>query len=140
MAYVPIPKDLSNVKNKIAFNLTKRQLICFGLAAFFGVITYFIVRNFLAMDLSALILAVVAMPFFFFAIYEKDGYYLEKIIQHRYETNFRRPKIRIYQTENFYKTLGETEKELSEDERRLESNVKRLDKRFTAIQKATKRK
>ncbi|MEN7458948.1 PrgI family protein, partial [Clostridioides difficile] len=25
MAYVPVPKDLSKVKTKVAFNLTKRQ-------------------------------------------------------------------------------------------------------------------
>ena len=31
--YVPVPKDLTTVKTKVAFNLTKRQLICFGLAA-----------------------------------------------------------------------------------------------------------
>lgn len=26
MAYVPVPKDLTKVKTKVAFNLTKRQL------------------------------------------------------------------------------------------------------------------
>ena len=31
MAYVPVPKDLTKVKTKVMFNLTKRQLICFGL-------------------------------------------------------------------------------------------------------------
>ena len=30
MAYVSVPKDLTKVKNKVAFNLTKRQLICIG--------------------------------------------------------------------------------------------------------------
>ena len=30
MAYVAVPKDLSKVKSKVAFNLTKRQLICFS--------------------------------------------------------------------------------------------------------------
>lgn len=30
MAYVSIPKDLNTVKTKVLFNLTKRQLICFG--------------------------------------------------------------------------------------------------------------
>ena len=30
MAYVPVPKDLNAVKTKVLFNLTKRQLICFG--------------------------------------------------------------------------------------------------------------
>ena len=28
MAYVPVPKDLSKVKTKVAFNLTKRQIVC----------------------------------------------------------------------------------------------------------------
>ena len=31
MPYVPVPKDLTKVKTKLAFNLTKRQLICFSL-------------------------------------------------------------------------------------------------------------
>ena len=33
MAFVPVPKDLNRVKTKVMFNLTKRQLICFALAA-----------------------------------------------------------------------------------------------------------
>ena len=33
MAYVSVPKDLTKVKNKVAFNLTKRQLICIGIGA-----------------------------------------------------------------------------------------------------------
>ena len=37
MAYVPVPKDLTKVKTKVAFNLTKRQLVCFGGGALLGV-------------------------------------------------------------------------------------------------------
>ena len=33
MAFVTVPKDLTKVKNKLIFNLTKRQIICFGIAA-----------------------------------------------------------------------------------------------------------
>ena len=33
MAFVPVPKDLNRVKTKVMFNLTKRQIICFALAA-----------------------------------------------------------------------------------------------------------
>ena len=36
MAYVPVPKDLTKVKTKVAFNLTKRQLVCFGGGALVG--------------------------------------------------------------------------------------------------------
>ena len=45
MAFVSVPKDLTKVKNKIIFNLTKRQLICFGIAAAVGVPFYFLTRG-----------------------------------------------------------------------------------------------
>lgn len=45
MPYVPVPKDLNTVKTKVAFNLTKRQLICFSLAAAVGVPAYFLTRG-----------------------------------------------------------------------------------------------
>ena len=32
MAYVTVPKDLSKIKTKVAFNLTKRQIVCLGAA------------------------------------------------------------------------------------------------------------
>ena len=37
MAYVTVPKDLTKVKSKVVFGLTKRQLICFGGALLVGV-------------------------------------------------------------------------------------------------------
>ena len=45
MAYVPVPKDLSKVKTKVAFNLTKRQLVCFGSGALIGVPLFFLLRG-----------------------------------------------------------------------------------------------
>ena len=36
MAYVTVPKDLTKVKSKVMFGLTKRQLICFGTAVLIG--------------------------------------------------------------------------------------------------------
>ena len=44
MAFVPVPKDLNRVKTKVMFNLTKRQLICFALAAAVGVPVYFLTK------------------------------------------------------------------------------------------------
>ena len=44
-AYVPVPKDLTKVKTKLAFNLTKRQLICFSLAGLVGLPVYFFTRG-----------------------------------------------------------------------------------------------
>ena len=36
MAYVPVPKDMNAVKTKVAFNLTKRQIVCFAAGAAVG--------------------------------------------------------------------------------------------------------
>ena len=45
MPYVNVPNDLSKIKTKIAFNLTKRQLICFGGAAVVGIPVYLLTRS-----------------------------------------------------------------------------------------------
>ena len=80
MAYVPIPKDLSKVKTKVLFNLTKRQLICFTLAALVGVPIYFLLKPHLGISTAAIIMIIAMLPFVFFAIYEKDGIPAEKYI------------------------------------------------------------
>ena len=45
MPYVQVPKDLAKIKTKVAFNLTKRQLICFGIAGVTALPTYFLTRE-----------------------------------------------------------------------------------------------
>ena len=45
MPYVNVPNDLSKIKSKMAFNLTKRQLICFGGAAAIGIPSYLLARE-----------------------------------------------------------------------------------------------
>ena len=105
MPYVPVPKDLTTIKTKVAFNLTKRQLICFGGAAAVGVPIYFLTRGFLGGSGAVMALVAAALPFFFFAMYEKNGQPLEKILKNFYNTRFKRPKVRPYQTNNLYAAL-----------------------------------
>ena len=102
MPYVQMPKDLTKVKTKVAFNLTKRQIICFGLAAVFAVPTYFLTRDAVGNMVAMLLLIVIAMPFFLFAMYEKNGLPFEKIAKAVIKSRFLRPKIRPYKTENVY--------------------------------------
>ena len=45
MAYVNVPKDLSKVKTKVMFNLTKRQLVCFGTGGLIGVPLFFLCQS-----------------------------------------------------------------------------------------------
>ena len=42
---VPVPKDLSGIKTKVALNLTKRQIICFSGAAIAGIPLYFLTKD-----------------------------------------------------------------------------------------------
>ena len=105
MAYVPVPKDLNAVKTKVAFNLTKRQLICFGSGAAVGIPLFFLCKKFMSNSGAAICMIIVMLPFFLFALYEKNGQPLEKIIYHILQTCFIRPKERPYQTRNFYAVL-----------------------------------
>ena len=45
MPYVNVPNDLSKIKTKMAFNLTKRQLVCFGSAGAVGIPAYLLTRG-----------------------------------------------------------------------------------------------
>ena len=64
MAYVPVPKDLTKVKTKVAFNLTKRQLVCFGGGALIGVPLFFLLREPVGNSVAAMCMMLVMLPFF----------------------------------------------------------------------------
>lgn len=104
-AYIPVPRDLTRVKTKVFFNLTKRQLICFGAAALIGVPLFFLVKSSGNVSLAALTMIIVMLPLFFLAMYEKDGQPLEVIARQFIQAKFIRPKVRPYQTNNYYDAL-----------------------------------
>lgn len=104
-AYIPVPRDLTRVKSKVFFNLTKRQLICFGMAALIGVPFFFLLKSCGNVSLAALGMIIIMLPLFFLAMYEKDGQPLEVIASHFIQAKFVRPKIRPYQTDNYYEVL-----------------------------------
>ena len=104
-SYIAVPRDLTKVKSKVVFNLTKRQLICFSLAALIGVPSFFLFRHFGSTSMATMGMMVIMMPLFFFAMYEKNGEPLEIIMIHFIQANFIRPKIRRYQTNNYYTVL-----------------------------------
>ena len=102
MAYVSVPKDLTKVKNKVAFNLTKRQLICIAIGAAIGIPFYFLTRDMIGMTNAATIMVFLMLPAFMFAMYEKDGMHLEDVLMNYINVKFVRPSIRKYETENMY--------------------------------------
>ena len=104
-AYIPVPRDLTRVKSKVFFNLPKRQLVCFGAAALIGVPSFFLLKRTGNVSLAALGMIIIMLPLFFLAMYEKDGQPLEVIARHFIQSKFTRPKVRPYQTNNYYVAL-----------------------------------
>ena len=115
MAYVPVPKDLSKIKTKVAFNLTKRQIVCFAVALIIGLPLFFLLKDSTGTSLAAFVMIVVMLPCFLMAMYEKHGQPLEVVVKNIMQTKFVRPKERPYQTQNLYAVL--------EKQRKLEKEV-----------------
>lgn len=105
MAYVNVPKDLTKVKSKVLFNLTKRQLLCFGIAALMGVPLFFLLKDSAGTSLAAMVMVFAMLPGFLFGVYEKNGQPLEVYGRQIIESCFIRPKERPYQTNNLYAAL-----------------------------------
>ena len=128
MAYVPVPKDLTKVKSKFIFNLTKRQVICFGLGALVGVPLFFLTKESIGVSMAATLMIVIMLPFFMFAMFERHGQPLEVMLRHFIQARFIRPRIRVYETENFYATVEQNIRNKREVRRILHGKEKRKDK------------
>ena len=115
MAYVPVPKDLSRIKTKVALNLTTRQIICFAVALIIGLPLFFMLKDSIGTSLASFVMILVMLPCFLIAMYEKHGQPLEVVVKNIIQTKFVRPKERPYQTENLYAVL--------ERQRKLEKEV-----------------
>ena len=102
MAFVTVPKDLTKVKNKLIFNLTKRQIICLLIAAAIGLPFYFLTRTYIGTSSAATGMVLLMLPAFLFAMYEKDGLPLEKIIMNFITTRYLRAGVRKYEMTNLY--------------------------------------
>ena len=109
MPYVNIPNDLSKIKTKIAFNLTKRQLVCFGTAAIIGIPAYLLTRSVIGNSAALFLMIALMLPAFLLAMYERDGLPFEKVARNVLRAKFLTPGIRPYKTENFYATLTKEE-------------------------------
>ena len=110
MASVPVPKDLSKVKSKVMFGLTKSQLVCFGGGALIGLPLFFLMRTFTGTSAATIVMILSMLPCFAFGMYEKDGQPLEAVLNNVVQTLFVRPKERPYKTDNFYAVLERQDK------------------------------
>jgi hypothetical protein len=125
MPYVNVPNDLSRIKTKMAFNLTKRQLVCFGTAAAVGIPAYLLTRAAIGNGAAMLLMIALMLPFFFVAMYERDGLPAEKVARNIVRALFLRPGPRPYKTENFYAILTKEETTVEPDKKTERAAAKR---------------
>ncbi|MFG6336303.1 MAG: PrgI family protein [Lachnospiraceae bacterium] len=102
MAYVSVPKDLTKIKNKVVLNLTKRQLVCLVAAAAVGLPFYFLTKNYIGTSNAATGMVLLMLPAFLFAMYEKDGMPLEKVLFNIINVKLKKPAVRRYDKKNLY--------------------------------------
>lgn len=102
MAFVSVPKDLTKIKNKVVLNLTKRQLVCLVAAAAVGLPFYFLTKNYIGTSNAATGMVLFMLPAFLFAMYEKDGMPLEKVLLNIINVKLKKPAVRRYETKNIY--------------------------------------
>lgn len=105
MAFVDVPEDLSKVKNKLIGNFTLRQILCFVIAASIGFPLYWFSKRYIGTEVAGVIMIIIMIPFVMFALYEKEGQPLEKILWYAIETRFIRNTDRPYETDNIYAAI-----------------------------------
>ena len=131
-SYISVPRDLTKVKSKVMFNLTKRTAdLIFGMAALIGVPSFFLLKTVVTVNTAVMGMMVIMMPFFFMAMYERNGQTLEVILNHMIQALFIRPKIRPYRTDNYYAALVRQ----AEAEREVEKIVRLSQKEKSGQQK-----
>ena len=113
MPYVNVPNDLSKIKAKIAFNLTKRQLVCFGIGAVLGIPSYLLSRGAIGNTGALFVMLIIMLPAFLMAMYERDGLPFEKVLGNIINTRFLRLGIRPYQTQNIYASFTRKEEPIA---------------------------
>ncbi len=109
MPYVNVPNDLSKIKTKIAFNLTSRQLICFGGGAAVGIPAYLLTRHAHRRHRGDVPMMAIMLPAFLLAMYERDGLPFEKVTRNIIRVKFTRPGVRPVPTQNIYAPFARKE-------------------------------
>ncbi|MED4455630.1 PrgI family protein [Metabacillus fastidiosus] len=102
---VSIPKELKNIKSKLFFGLTKRQLIGFGIALALGLPVFLLLKKF-SLDIGMFGLFFVALPIIFCTIFTKNGMPAETWIKIMLEYKYLYPQKRYFKVSQRNKWLA----------------------------------
>ena len=116
MKYIRVPKDINAIKEKLFFNLSKRQALSFLIGAICGFPVYYLTKG-IDLTLAVVLMFIAAAPALVWGMFERNGLHIEdyaKLIKNYLKTD----KIRRYETSSPYRLI--------EDEIEYERLVKRL--------------
>ncbi|WP_144508509.1 PrgI family protein [Bacillus mycoides] len=117
---VSIPKELKNIKSKLFFGLTKRQLIGFSIALALGLPVFFFLKNF-SLDVALYGLFFTASPVIFATIFTKDGMPSETWIKLYLEYKYLNPQKRYFKVSKRNVKVA-TERNMINEKRKVRKN------------------
>ncbi|MEG0614137.1 MAG: PrgI family protein [Oscillospiraceae bacterium] len=103
MIAVRIPKEIKEYKEKIAFGLTGRQIICSVLMLVIAVPLYVFGRKYIQEDVIAWLVILIGLPLAAIGFVKKNGMPFEKFIAAIFKSIFLYPSKRKYRTNSFFK-------------------------------------
>ena len=118
---VDMVKDPTKVKSKFIGSFTKRQVVCYGLAAAIGIPFYLATKDAIGKETAALFMVALMFPFIIASMYEKDGLPAEKYFYRFFLWKFIRPMKRTYKKENRF--------EIQKRRKQMEMEVKLLEQK-----------
>ena len=129
---VDMVKDPTKVKAKFIGSFTKRQVVCYGLAALIGIPFYLMTKDTIGKETAALFMVALMFPFIIASMYEKDGLPAERYFYRFFLWKFIRPVKRTYRKENRFERDAKRKK--------MEEEVMKLEQKQSCRRKTGKRR
>ena len=104
MIAVRIPEEIRKYKEKIAFGLTARQLVCTLVALFICVPLYWFGRKYILEDILAWIIIAIAIPLEAVGFLKINGMPMEKFAVAAFKFEWLYPRKRKFKTENVWRS------------------------------------
>ena len=99
MAYVSVPKDIRQMKNRSLLKFSKRQAVVYGISFAIATPVFFIVFSVAGTQPAVIALVLTLIPGFFISMYEKDGIPPEKWLKYYIRRRYFHPAKRLYRVE-----------------------------------------
>lgn len=103
MIAVRIPEEIRKYKEKIAFGLTARQLVCTIATLFICVPLYFFGKNYIPEDIISWLIIIIAVPLEAVGFIKINGMPMEKFAMAAFKFEFLYPRKRKFRTANVWR-------------------------------------